>query len=53
MKIWLQNLMWYPKQLIPFTYRTWYVDGDGKKHYTVWQMWFGRCFNVDDVVVGA
>lgn len=47
----LERLKWHLKQLIPITYRTKYTDGDGKRHYTVWNMWFGFCFNIDDVVV--
>ncbi len=44
------RLIWILKQLLPLTYRTTYVQ-DGKKHFTVWNMWFGRCFHVDDVIV--
>lgn len=44
-------MLWYLKQLFPFTYRTKYTDSKGKRHYTVWNMWMGRCFNIDDVVI--
>lgn len=42
--------MWYLKQLLPLTYRSSYVEG-GKKHFSVWQMWFGKCYNIDDMIV--
>ena len=44
-------MIWYLKQLLPLTYRSHYTQ-DNKKHFTVWNMWFGRCFNVDDVLIG-
>lgn len=47
----MQALSWYAKQLLPLTYRTRYTDEDGRRHYTVWRMWFGRCYAVDDVVI--
>jgi len=40
-------MLWYLKQLLPLTYRTTYGK-DGKKFFTVWNMWFGVCFNVDE-----
>lgn len=45
-------MIWYIKQLLPLTYRTTYGDELGKKHFVVWKMWFGRCFAIDDYVVG-
>lgn len=45
------NLLWYLKQLFPLTYRTWYRDSNGEQHFTVWKMWFGRSYNIDDVIV--
>lgn len=42
--------LWYLKQLLPLTYRTTY-EQDGKPHFTVWKMWMGRCYNIDDVIV--
>lgn len=44
------KITWYLKQLLPLTYRTTY-GRDGRQHFTVWRMWFGRCFDIDDVVV--
>lgn len=41
---------WYLKQLLPLTYRTTYGE-NGKTHFTVWKMWMGRCYNIDDVIV--
>jgi hypothetical protein len=45
-----ERIKWYVKQTIPLTYRTTYRE-NGVKHFTVWRMWFGRCFAVDDVIV--
>lgn len=45
-----QRLIWYLRQLLPLHYRTTYVE-DGQRHFAVWQMWMGRCYNVDDVIV--
>ena len=47
----MNKLIWYIKQLLPLTYRTTYTE-NGKKHYTVWNMWFGRNFNIDDYIIG-
>jgi hypothetical protein len=44
-------MIWYLKQLLPFTYRTRYRDEAGARHFCVWIMWLGRCFNVDDVII--
>ena len=44
-------MIWYLKQLLPFTYRSKYGTADGKKHFSVWNMWFGKVFNHEDVVV--
>ncbi len=46
------RITWYMRQLLPLTYRTTYIEG-GVKHYTVWRMWFGRCFDIDDVTVAS
>lgn len=45
----MNKLVWYIKQLFPLTYRTRYKE-NGKPHFCVWRMWFGFCFNIDDVV---
>ncbi len=42
--------IWRLKQLLPLTYRTTYGDAQGQ-HFTVWKMWLGRCFAIDDVLV--
>jgi len=44
------KLKWVVRQLLPLTYRTKYVE-NGEKHFVVWNMWFGRQFNIDDVIV--
>jgi hypothetical protein len=46
----MQRIKWYIKQLFPLTYRTTYTQ-EGKRHFTVWRMWMGRCYAVDDVVI--
>lgn len=46
-----QKAVWYLKQLLPLTYWTKYRGQEGEQHFCVWRMWFGRCFNVTDVVV--
>jgi len=43
--------MWYLKQLVPLTCRTYYSDMSGKQHFCVWKMWMGHCFAIDDVVM--
>ena len=44
------DVIWTLKQLFPFTYRTTYRDEDGK-HFAVWNMFLGRCFNIEDYVI--
>ena len=42
------KITWYLKQLLPLTYWTVYVRGEGKKTQkmvSIWRMWFGKCFN--------
>lgn len=43
-------MVWYIRQLLPLHYRTRYIE-NGEQHFVVWQMWMGRSFNIDDVVV--
>jgi hypothetical protein len=50
MKMKMNKIVWYLKQLLPLTYRTTYVQGD-KKHFTVWKMWFGRSYDINDYVI--
>ena len=45
----LYNWKWYVRQILPLTYRSHYVEMNGKKYFTVWRMWFGRCFDIDKV----
>ena len=47
-----ERAIWYAKQLLPLTYRTRYTEA-GVRHFTVWRMWFGRCFDIEDVVVSG
>jgi hypothetical protein len=46
----LESILWYFKQLLPLTYRTTY-ERDNKKYFCVWNMWFGRCFNIETVQI--
>lgn len=46
----LSKLTWYLKQLLPLTYRSMYGK-DNETHFCVWNMWFGRSFNINDVVL--
>jgi len=46
----MSKIIFYIKQLFPLTYRTRYGK-DGKQHFCVWRMWFGRSFDIDDVIV--
>ncbi len=43
-------VLWWLRQLFPMTYRARYIDLAGY-HFTVWKMWFGRCYKIDDVLV--
>jgi hypothetical protein len=43
-----ENITWYFKQLLPLTYRTDYAKND-KKYFCVWNMWFGKCFNIKTI----
>lgn len=47
-----QRALWYVKQLLPLKYLSHYSDGAGRRHFCQWRMWFGRCFFVDDRVIG-
>lgn len=44
----MNRILWYIKQLLPLTYRTHYKKA-GKKYFCVWNMWFGKCFNIEEV----
>jgi hypothetical protein len=46
------RIVWYLRQLLPLHYRTRYRDSDGNEHFVVWQMFLGRCYAIDDVIVG-
>ena len=48
----MSRLLWYLKQLLPFTYVTEYGENE-KRYVEVWRMWFGRCFNRRRWVIGG
>lgn len=43
----INNILWHIKQLLPLKYHTEYGK-NGKTFVTVWKMWFGRCFCVEE-----
>jgi len=45
----MRRLKWMVKQLLPFTYRSHYSEGN-KKVFVVWNMWFGECYNIESCV---
>lgn len=49
------RLIWLFRQLLPLTYRSHYLvsmdGGEPVPHFTVWKMWLGRSYDIDDVVV--
>jgi len=48
----ISRLAWLVRQLLPLTYRSRYTTvPEGVAHFTVWRMWLGRVFAVDDVLV--
>lgn len=53
----MQRLVWYLKQLLPRTYWSLgdhYRPGElaGRRVFTVWRMWLGRCYDVVQVEMG-
>ena len=40
----MNKVKWLFKQLLPLSYWTKYEE-DGKKYFTIWNMWFGKCYN--------
>lgn len=45
-----EKLTWYLKQLLPFSYETFYRQDD-KLYFERWRMWFGFCFSKERVKV--
>jgi hypothetical protein len=46
----MNKLKWYLKQLLPLTYRTRWME-NGKRYFSVWNMWFGKSFNIDKIEI--
>ena len=44
----MNKIKWAIRQLLPLHYQTFYTEKE-QRHFTVWQMWLGRCFNITDV----
>lgn len=44
----MRKIVWYLKQALPLTYRTFYGENSAR-HFVVWRMWLGRCFDITDV----
>lgn len=53
MKRFMRRTVWCLRQLLPLTYRSRYGTDDGRRWFCVWQMWFGRSFNIDTVQVAT
>lgn len=47
------KIFWYLRQLLPFTYRSKYKTSDGKRHFAVWKMFLGNCYDYEDFVLGV
>jgi hypothetical protein len=47
----LGRVWWGLKQLLPLTYRCRYWDRQGQRHFVVWNMWLGRVYAIDDILV--
>lgn len=51
----MERIIWCLKQLLPLTYRSRcrveVEPGVWQERFIVWRMWFGRCFDIDDVPV--
>lgn len=47
----LGRIWWSLKQCLPLTYRCRYWDRQGHRHYVVWNMWLGRVYAIDDVLI--
>lgn len=47
----MSKVTWHLRQMLPLTYRTRYRTADGRPHFAVWRMWFGRVFAHDDVAM--
>lgn len=43
----LNKILWALKQLLPLKYHTTY-GRDGAQYVSVWRMWFGRCFSIEE-----
>jgi len=41
----LNKIKWYFKQIIPLKFKGTYGE-NGKRYYSEWRMFFGKCFNI-------
>jgi hypothetical protein len=48
----MSKFKWYLKQLLPLAYKAEY-GMNGKRHSCEWRMWMGRCFAIDDRILGG
>ena len=46
----MNKIKWYFKQIIPLKFKSTYWE-NGKKYYTEWRMFFGKCFNITTIDV--
>jgi hypothetical protein len=40
------------RKLLPKTFWTTYGNMDGSRTFTIWRMWFGRCYDVTRIPAG-
>jgi hypothetical protein len=45
------TIKWVLKQLLPFTYHSVFVDEKGQKWFCIWNMWLGKCFNIENIKI--
>lgn len=42
------NIKYYLQQLLPLTYRATYYKQENRKYFCIWNMWFGKSFNIEE-----
>ena len=48
----MKRAIWYLRQLLPLTYRSHYRDAQGNKRFSVWKMWMGHAYAIEDYCIG-
>lgn len=44
----MERIKWLAAQLLPFKWWSHFTDNEGRHHFCVWRMWFGRSFWIHD-----